>query len=176
MERVRVYLSSTYEDLKDYREAVFAGLKKAGLDVARMEDYTAADKRPLNLCLNDVAQSDIYVGIYAWRYGYQPPAVHGKPEHKSITEHEYRQAESKNLRKLLFLVHPDTKRKWPDHFKDEVTGEGKRGAKLNVLRQELGTEKTASFFHTPDELATLVLSSIMRSGMTGRMYSVPKLP
>lgn len=43
--RLRVYLSSTYEDLKTYREAVFAGLAKAGLEVARMEDYTAADER-----------------------------------------------------------------------------------------------------------------------------------
>jgi hypothetical protein len=38
--RLRVYLSFTYEDLKAYREAIFAGLAKAGLDVARMEDYT----------------------------------------------------------------------------------------------------------------------------------------
>jgi len=71
--QLRVYLSSTYEDLKGYREAVFAGLAKAGLDVVRMEDYAAADERPLDLCLRDVAQSDIYVGLYAWRYGYIPP-------------------------------------------------------------------------------------------------------
>src|SRR4249920_827632 len=107
MKPLRVYLSSTFEDLKEYREAVFAALERAGLVVARMEAYTAADERPLDLCLRDVAQSDIYVGLFAWRYGCEPPAEHGNPEARSITDLEYRQAESAKLRKLLFFAHPD---------------------------------------------------------------------
>jgi hypothetical protein len=146
------------------------------LDVGRMEAYTAADERPVDVCLRDVARSDIYVGLYAWRYGYEPPADHGNPQGKSITELEYHQAERGKLRKLLFFAHPDTKAHWPDRFKDEVTGEGERGAKLNAFRSELGTEKTASFFRTPDDLATLVLAAIMRSGLSGRPYNVPPRP
>ena len=176
MKRLRVYLSSTFEDLQEYRAAVFVALEKAGLDVARMEAYTAADERPLDLCLRDVAQSEIYVGLYAWRYGYEPPADHGNPQGKSITELEYRQAEAGKLRKLLFFAHPDTKDRWPNRFKDEVTGEGERGEKLNAFRKELSTEKTASFFRTPDELATLVLAAIMHSGLSGRPYNVPPRP
>ena len=106
MKRLRVYLSSTYEDLKEYREAVFAALEKGGLEVARMEAYTAADERPLDLCLRDVAQSDIYVGLYAWRYGYEPPAEHGNPDGKSITELEYRQAESAKAAQAPLLRPP----------------------------------------------------------------------
>jgi WD40 repeat protein len=173
MKRLRVYLSSTFEDLKDYRVAVFAALEKAGLDVARMEAYTAADERPLDLCLRDVAQSDIYVGLYAWRYGYEPPSGHGNPSGKSITELEYRHAESNTLRKLLFFAHPATKVDWPACFKDEITGEGEGGRKLDAFRKALGTEKTASFFRTPDELSTLVLAAIMRTGLGGRPYSIP---
>jgi hypothetical protein len=176
MKRLRVYLSSTYEDLKAYREAVFAALEKGGLDVARMEAYTAADERPLEKCLRDVAQSDIYVGVYTWRYGYEPPAEHGNPDGKSITELEYRKAESAKLRKLLFFAHPDTLAGWPDRFKDATTGAGEQGKKLDRFHKELGTEKTASFYRTPDELATLVLAAIMRSGMSGRVYNVPPLP
>jgi hypothetical protein len=174
MKTLRVYLSSTYEDLKEYRAAVFTALEKAGLDVVRMEAYTAADERPVDVCLQDVARSDIYVGLYAWRYGYEPPAEHGNTHGKSITELEYRQAEQRKLRKLLFFAHPDTKAHWPRRFSDEVTGEGERGAKLTTFRSELGAEKTASFFRTPDELATLVLAAIMRSGLSGRPYSVPQ--
>jgi WD40 repeat protein len=173
MKRLRVYLSSTFEDLKEYRAAVFAALEKGGLDVARMEAYTAADERPLDLCLRDVAQSEIYVGLFAWRYGYEPPADHGNPLAQSITDLEYRRAEAAKLRKLLFFAHPDTKAGWPERFKDEVTGDGERGEKLNRFRKEVGTEKTGSFFRTPDELATLVLASIMRSGLSGRLYNVP---
>lgn len=173
MKRLRVYLSSTFDDLAAHRAAVFAALEKGGLDVARMEAYTAADERPLDLCLRDVAQSDIYVGLFAWRYGYEPPAEHGNPHAQSITELEYRRAEAAKLRKLLFFAHPDTQAGWPERFKDEVTGAGGRGEKLNRFRKELGTEKTGSFFRTPEELATLVLASIMRSGLSGRTYNVP---
>lgn len=176
MKRLGIYLSSTFEDLRDYRTAVFAALEKAGLDVARMEAYTAADERPLDLCLRDVAQQDVYIGIWAWRYGYEPPAEHGNPEGKSITELEYRQAEACKLHKLLFFAHPDTKAGWPEQFKDEATGRGASGAKIEALRTRLGTEKTASFFRTPDELATLVLAAIMRSRLTGRPYNIPPRP
>lgn len=176
MKRLRVYLSSTFEDLKEHRAAVFAALERAGLDVARMEAYAAADERPLDLCLRDVARSEIYVGLVAWRYGYVPPDEHGNPQGKSITALEYRQAEDRTLRKLLFFAHSDTKAHWPDRFKDEVTGDGERGAKLDAFRNELGTEKTVSFFRTPDELATLVLAAIMRSGLSGRPYNVPPRP
>lgn len=175
MKRLRVYLSSTYEDLRAYRDAVSAALRKSGLDVAQMEDYTAADERPLDLCLRDVGQSEIYVGLFAWRYGYVPPADKGNPERRSITELEYRQAERSGLRKLVFFAHQDTLGSWPDRFKDDVTGNGDRGEQLRRFRDEVCTEKTASFFRTPEELATLVLAAIMRSGLSGRLYNIPRL-
>ena len=176
MKRLRVYLSSTFEDLKDYRAAVFAALEKAGLDIARMEAYSAADERPRDLSLRDVANSDIYVGLFAWRYGYAPPSDHGNPYDQSITELEYRQADGRKLPKLLFLADPDTKATWPGRFKDEETGQSEQGTKINALRKELGTEKTVNFFRTPEELATLVLAAIMRSGLSGRPYNVPVQP
>lgn len=70
--QLKVYISSTYEDLKEYRSIVYDTLRQWRKDVIAMEDYPAADKRPLQKCLEDVALSDIYVGIFAWRYGYIP--------------------------------------------------------------------------------------------------------
>ena len=174
--RLRVYLSSTYEDLATYRERVFAALARAGLDVARMEDYSSSDERPVDRCLRDVAQSDIYVGVFAWRYGYVPPPEHGNPEGKSITELEYREAERCKLRKLLFFVHPDTREHWPDRFDDEKIGPSEHRGRLITFRNELATEKTASFFRTPDDLATLVLAALLRSGVVDRPYYVPSRP
>ena len=176
VKQLRVYISSTFEDLKDYRSAVFSALEKAGLAVARMEGYTAADERPLDLCLRDVAQSDIYVGLFAWRYGYIPPLEHGNPHSKSITELEFRHAESQKLRKLLFFAHLDTKAGWPHEYNDELSGTGDRGLRIERLRKEFGTEKAAAFFRTPDDLATQVLAAIMRSGLSGRPYNVPPPP
>ena len=173
MTRLRVYLSSTFEDLKDYRAATFSALERAGLDVARMEAYTATDMRPVDLCLRDVADSDVLIGIYAWRYGYEPPAHHDNPQRQSITELEYRQAERCKIRRLVFLAHPETKAQWPTQFVDESTGAGAGGAKVSCFRAEVGTELTAGMFRSPHELAVLVLASLMRTGLTGRLYNIP---
>ncbi|MCP3868422.1 MAG: DUF4062 domain-containing protein [Gammaproteobacteria bacterium] len=83
-----IYLSSTFEDLKEQRSAVFEALRKSGYQVIAMEDYVARDDRPLKACLDDVGRADIYVGMFAFRYGYIPPEEHGNPCGRSITELE----------------------------------------------------------------------------------------
>jgi hypothetical protein len=65
----KIYISLTYEDLKEYREAAGHALRRLDHHVVGMEDYVAADERPLDKCLKDVAACDVYVGIFAFRYG-----------------------------------------------------------------------------------------------------------
>jgi Domain of unknown function (DUF4062) len=67
-----------------------------------MEDYVAADQRPLAKCLEDVATCDLYVGIFAHRYGHV--SNHDNPERRSITELEYRHAEALGIPLLVFLL------------------------------------------------------------------------
>lgn len=43
----KIYISSTYSDLKEYREGVYHALRKLGHDAIAMEDYTATDQRRL---------------------------------------------------------------------------------------------------------------------------------
>lgn len=71
---LKIYVSSTFEDLKDYRRRVYDQLRALRHDVIAMEDYVAADERPLDKCLRDVRDSDVYIGLFAWRYGYVPRA------------------------------------------------------------------------------------------------------
>ena len=56
-----IYLSSTYEDLKDYRRVVFEALRKAGYTVIGMEEYVATDQRPVEKCLGDVEKANINI-------------------------------------------------------------------------------------------------------------------
>ncbi|HYT43570.1 MAG TPA: DUF4062 domain-containing protein, partial [Methylomirabilota bacterium] len=97
-----IYLSSTFSDLEEYREAVYHTLRQMRYDVIAMEDYVATDTRPLEKCLLDVAACDLYLGLFAWRYGYIPSE--GNPEHKSITELEYRKATQSGKSRLIFLL------------------------------------------------------------------------
>lgn len=129
----KIYLSSTYTDLKAYREAVYHTLHQMRHDVIAMEDYVAADQRPTEKCLADVAASDLYIGIFAWRYGYIPQEMN--PQHKSITELEYRKSRETGKSCLIFLLDEDVS--WSRKATDEVTGEGNHGESIKSLRREL---------------------------------------
>jgi hypothetical protein len=134
-------------------------------DVVAMEHYVATDQRPLDKCLADVAECDIYVGVFAWRYGYVPAT--GNPAGKSITELEYRQAQKLGKPCLIFLV--DEMASWPDEFKDTVSGENDGGRRIEALREELGREYLVSFFNSAEELATLVVTAVYHQEPRGRV-------
>ena len=151
----QIYISSTYTDLVDHRRHVYDILRKMRYDVIAMEDYVAADRRPVDQCLADVASCDVYVGIFAWRYGYIPPG-----HDKAITELEYRQAGQCGLERLVFLVDESTP--WPREYMDEVTGHGEDGARIKALRAELLENHMVQFFKSPEELAGQVATSVAR--------------
>jgi hypothetical protein len=124
----------------------------------------------------DVKARDIYVGIFAWRYGYIPPKEHGNARGLSITECEYRRAVADNKPTLCFFHDEKAIGQWPDKFKDNVTGEGDGGARIRALRKEAGTETMGDFFRSPYELAARVLAAIVRHGTVRRPFTVPELP
>jgi tetratricopeptide (TPR) repeat protein len=152
----RIYISSTFQDLKDYRGAVYHALRQMQHDVISMEDYTAGDQRPLDKCLADVGSCHIYVGIFAWRYGYVPST--GNPRGKSITELEYHKAAEVKIPRLVFLLDPSVP--WPRSMMDEVTGEGAGGAHIRRLRDTLGEERLRAVFKAPEDLAREVSVAI----------------
>ncbi len=151
----KIYISSTYQDLKAFREAVYRALRRMRHDVIAMEDYVATDQRPLDKCLADVADCDVYVGIFAWRYGYIPPG-----RDKSITELEFRQTVKKKKTRLIFLL--DEEAAWSPKLMDAVTRDGDGGERINTLRQELKRDYQVDFFKTPDDLAGKVSTAVSR--------------
>lgn len=155
----KIYLSATYRDLQDYRNAVYRILRTLRHDVISMEDYVASDAYPLHKCLADVASCQLYVGLIGWRYGYQP--AKDNPEQLSITELEYRQAGESGLPRLLFLI--DESVAWPDEFRDSHTGEGEAGKRIAAFRAELETEKLVSHVKNPDHLAGLVSAAVQNT-------------
>ena len=69
-----IYLSSTYEDLKEYRHVAFETRRKSGHHVLSMEDDFALDQCPVEECLREVGKANHYVGLFAFRYGSVPSA------------------------------------------------------------------------------------------------------
>ena len=62
-----VFISSTSSDLKEHRTAVRESLLQAGYHPVDMADFMARAEGATSACLNEVAESDLFVGIYAWR-------------------------------------------------------------------------------------------------------------
>ena len=166
----KIYISSTYKDLEAYRRAVSDILRQAGHTVIGMEDYPAADQRPLDKCRKDVAVCDIYVGIFAWYYGYIPPNDNNEnPEGKSITELEYRYASLLGKQRLIFLLREDAP--WPPPMIDK----GEQSARVEALRSELGREHTVKFFENKDDLAAKVAASVAYFLSTLQVSTLPQI-
>jgi formylglycine-generating enzyme required for sulfatase activity len=155
---IRIYLSSTFEDLQDYRKAVFDALSKVShYKVIAMENYVATDRRPVEKCLQDVADSHIYVGLFGFRYGYIPPPEHDNPDRLSITELEFRHAKKLGKPYLIFVA--DLKADLSREFDDSHTADG-NGENISRLRKDLCRECMTGFFASPHQLASLVQSAV----------------
>jgi len=111
------------------------------------EEYTRSDKRPLDKCLNDVASSDVYIGLFAWRYGYVPSG-----QDQSITELEYECARKNNKPCFIFMLKEDAM--WNPMLIDDDR------RNIKTLRQKLQEDLTVSFFSTVDELKSTVSASL----------------
>src|SRR5262245_59548447 len=167
-----VYVSSTFKDLVEHRAAVASALRKLSSvhRVIAMEDYVAADQRPLERVLADVGQADIYVGIFAWRYGFVPQE--NNPEQKSITELEFRHAKANGKACLIFVLKDDAP--WNPVFADFRTRENDAGERIDALRRELLDGQLASPFSQVPELAGLVSTAV--ANHIARHTTTPPVP
>lgn len=147
-----VYVSSTYDDLIEYRKAVARALRMVRATVVAMEDYVSRDERPLDACRKDIEACDVYVGIVAWRYGFVP--THNNPRRLSITELEYEHAQDLRKPCLMFLLDPSMP--WPPDVIDAITRHGRGGQSVRRFRRQLEVAHVVSRFKSADELAMMV--------------------
>ncbi len=144
-----IYISSTYEDLKAERQKAIDAVRRLGHRPVAMEDYTAANDRPPDKCMQDVRACHAYVGIFAWRYGSIPKGCN-----QSITHLEYLEAREAGKPCLIFLL--DEEAPWPRKY----VSRGPELEKIESLRAELQANHTVSRFHDASDLATLVTAAV----------------
>lgn len=94
-----VFISSTYNDLISHRKAIWDLLAEYDVNVKGMEAFGARKTAPIETCLNEVSQSDIYIGIIANRLGSIETS-----SGKSFTQLEYERAIKENKEILIYLV------------------------------------------------------------------------
>jgi len=100
-----VFVSSTYTDLASHRAAVKDALARSDLFFRGMEHFGASPDGfpPAALIVDEVRKADAYVGIFGVRYGSVDSATG-----LSMTELEFREAETGKKPMLLYVIHPDT--------------------------------------------------------------------
>jgi energy-coupling factor transporter ATP-binding protein EcfA2 len=157
----KAYVSSTFDDLQEHRQAVSRTLRRAGFEDVAMEYYVAEDQRAIDRCLADVERCDLYVGVFAWRYGWNPPKSQN-PERISITEIEYRHALKLGKPRLLFLSDP--KAPWPPLYID-------KSRKMMRLRNDISTDRLAGLFSTPDSLVGVLAPALQQ--LNDRVATAP---
>lgn len=135
----------------EHRLAVADAIERLGLALGRMETFGARPEQASEACYEEVESSDLFVGIYAHRYGFVPPV-----SETSITEAEFDHAFG--LRRPTFCFVVDQDYPWPEHL---VEGEPGR-SRLAAFKVRLSTLVVRDTFTTPAVLATRVASSLGR--------------
>lgn len=94
-----VFISSTFEDLKEHRKNVWATLEKYEVIVRGMEKFGARKENPLQTCLSEVEQSDIFICIISSKIGTIEPSTS-----KSYTQLEYEKAYELKKDILIYII------------------------------------------------------------------------
>jgi hypothetical protein len=132
--QLEIVISSTARDLPEHRQEVMVACQNLGCVPKMMEHLPAVDADAIRASFDLVDQADVYVGVFANRYGYVP-----KGYECSITEMELQRAEEQQIPRLIFLIDDDH----PVSRKDVDTGDG--AEKLSALKARLVSERMVQF-------------------------------
>lgn len=152
--RYRVFVSSTYEDLRDERREVMQGLLALDCIPTGMELFPAADDDSWTHIQGFIARCDYYLAIVGGRYGSRGPAG------GSYTEMEYDCAVEAGLPVLAFL-HKD-----PGAIPaNQIEPTDERKTALAAFRSRIENARHAKYWSASGELAgavTLGMVSLMK--------------
>ncbi len=147
---LKIFLSSTYSDLRPERELAQDVIIRLKQQFIGMEFFPASDQTPLEVCLSQIESSDVVILIIGHRYG-----VVSREFGKSIVELEYEQAIRQKKRVLVFIK-ADTSLVSAEHF--ECNPEAI--PRLHEFKANLKNHYHVSFFHTPEQLAIEITYSL----------------
>lgn len=114
--KFQVFISSTFEDLKEQRDAVVKAVLQLGHLPVGMEMFNAGDQTQWETIKSYIDSSDYYLVILAHRYGSKDP-----DSGISYTEKEYDYAGEKGIPRLGFVI--DKTATWPA---DQVEAKAKK--------------------------------------------------
>lgn len=156
-----VFVSSTFEDMKDIRKAVLERLYSTeDFMPIGMENFMASDSSQLDYIRDRLNDTDIYVLLLGGRYGTLTP--HGD---KSYTHKEYEMSKANpNVRVLSFVCSNPGDLTEQKRWRDDAERD-----KLMKFTAEVKNNTMVKFWNvgtSPEEIAGDVLQSVVREKET----------
>ena len=145
MNLIRIFISSVQTEFAQERAALrdyIRGdpLMRRFFDVFLFEDVPASDHRPDELYLDEVEQSDLYVGLFGNDYGFEDT------EGISPTEREFDQATVSGVHRLIFV---------------KGTDDNARHPKMQTLIRKVQAGLIRKRFNTSEELVTALYAALV---------------
>jgi hypothetical protein len=159
MKALKIFISSTREDLKRYRPGIIDKIKQMDLEGLAMEFFGASPREATEVCFEKIDDCDVFVGIYGFRYGYIPGG-----EGKSITEQEYDYARKRGKPCLCYFANDSLLSESPpedDENKLSTCGETEeQQGKLSAFKNRIDKELVRWVFDSPGNLIERVAEDI----------------
>lgn len=145
----RVMISSTTLDLPEHRRLARDACERLSMLPLVMEQMPASTADAFAISSRFVDEADLYLGIFAFRYGFVPEG-----QEKSIAEAEYERAVARGIPKFIFLASD----KHPVSFDDVEAGAGRQ--KLQALKERLKKDHVVRTFRSSEELRTEIIHAL----------------
>lgn len=143
-------ISATARDLKDQRLAAQDACIANDVFPVWMKHLPAQDADGFKVSMEMVDKADIYIGIYAWRYGWVPDF--DNPRQVSITELEFDRAverkASGQLKELLIFIMDES----VDVSPANIEMADKAQKKLKAFKERASTKRVVGFFKSTEDL------------------------
>ena len=150
---VPIFVSSTYEDLKEAREKVRDAILSMMHFPIGMEMFSAGDEEQWEIIQETINSSDYYVLIVGQRYGSE--IATGEGAGISYTEKEYRYAKEQKVPILAFILDDNAHITIAD-----LESDPKKLKKLKAFKKEVATGRTVEWWKTSEELACQVTAAL----------------
>ncbi len=162
---MRVFVSSPLHGLRDARAATARAISEMAFEAFDFGTHGAEDAVPVDRCLAEVRQCDVFVSLLGDTYGTiapSDPAVPFADGETSISEIELRNAELLGRPTLIYV-------------KADIDPEPRQGELIESL-EGLYSRTTMGRIETPDQLASQVKDDLARliTQLVRRTYRHPK--
>ena len=148
-------ISSTTLDLPAHRKQVMDACLYQDMLPKMMEHLPASDAEAISASLSLVDEANIYIGVYALRYGHVPTV--NNPHEISLTEMEYDRAVASRIPRMIFML--DMNQTLADFTIDDIdTGESSE--KLKRFKRRVESENVVKYFKSPEDLRAHAINGL----------------